>query len=216
MHHLTLVQEFHRAFEIARVEGATLNALSTSVLRGRLISEEGLHELARAFGARDVVGVLDALIDLEYVVLGTYDVHGLEPRRDAETELEPSDSTPHVMDRGLQLNALAQVAFHLGDYLSAASAYDRDGIQSALNGMLRVVFAALNAGGMWKVRAAAFAEVHRSNMSKLGLDGRPMRDETGKVVKGPSYTPPNLISIVALYTPPPVQTPYWPHPLDGY
>jgi predicted HAD superfamily Cof-like phosphohydrolase len=33
----------------------------------------------------------------------------------------------------------------------------------------------------------AFAEVHRSNMSKLGADGRPVRRADGKLLKGPNY-----------------------------
>ena len=39
---------------------------------------------------------------------------------------------------------------------------------------------------------ACFAEVHRSNMSKLGADGKPIYREDGKVLKGPSYSPPDL------------------------
>lgn len=34
----------------------------------------------------------------------------------------------------------------------------------------------------------AFTEVHRSNMSKLGLDGKPILREDGKVLKGPRYS----------------------------
>lgn len=41
-----------------------------------------------------------------------------------------------------------------------------------------------------------FAEVHRSNMSKLGGDGKPVRREDGKVLKGPNYSPANLEGIV--------------------
>lgn len=37
-----------------------------------------------------------------------------------------------------------------------------------------------------------FDEVHLSNMSKLGPDGRPIYREDGKVLKGPSYFAPNL------------------------
>ena len=37
-----------------------------------------------------------------------------------------------------------------------------------------------------------FREVHVSNMSKLGEDGKPIYREDGKVVKGPNYRPPNL------------------------
>lgn len=38
----------------------------------------------------------------------------------------------------------------------------------------------------------AFTEVHRSNMSKLGTDGKPVLREDGKVLKGPNYSPANL------------------------
>jgi NTP pyrophosphatase (non-canonical NTP hydrolase) len=33
----------------------------------------------------------------------------------------------------------------------------------------------------------AFEAVHRSNMSKLGADGKPVRREDGKLLKGPDY-----------------------------
>lgn len=38
----------------------------------------------------------------------------------------------------------------------------------------------------------AFREVHRSNMSKLGADGKPIYREDGKILKGLNFTPPNL------------------------
>lgn len=37
-----------------------------------------------------------------------------------------------------------------------------------------------------------FEEVHHSNMSKLGEDGKPIYREDGKVLKGPNYQPPEL------------------------
>ena len=43
---------------------------------------------------------------------------------------------------------------------------------------------------------ACFREVQRSNMSKLGADGKPMYREDGKVLKGPKYSEPNLKSIL--------------------
>ena len=39
------------------------------------------------------------------------------------------------------------------------------------------------------VEPDAYEEVHRSNMSKLGEDGRPLRRADGKALKGPNYTP---------------------------
>lgn len=35
-------------------------------------------------------------------------------------------------------------------------------------------------------------QVHASNMSKLGADGKPVLREDGKVLKGPGYRPPDL------------------------
>lgn len=39
-------------------------------------------------------------------------------------------------------------------------------------------------------------EIHRSNMSKLGADGKPLIREDGKVLKGPNYTPPDIAGIL--------------------
>ena len=41
-----------------------------------------------------------------------------------------------------------------------------------------------------------YSEVHRSNMSKLGEDGKPIYREDGKVMKGPDYFHPNLKDIL--------------------
>ena len=38
----------------------------------------------------------------------------------------------------------------------------------------------------------ALDRVHKSNMSKLGEDGKPIYREDGKVLKGPNYKPPTL------------------------
>ena len=46
--------------------------------------------------------------------------------------------------------------------------------------------------GMGHVKPAAQREVHRSNMSKLGADGAPIIKPSGRVAKGPNYSPPDL------------------------
>lgn len=43
---------------------------------------------------------------------------------------------------------------------------------------------------------ALLAEVHRSNMSKLGADGKPVRREDGKTLKGPNYSPPDIAGVL--------------------
>ena len=42
----------------------------------------------------------------------------------------------------------------------------------------------------------ALDRVHKSNMSKLDEDGKPIYREDGKVLKGPNYQPPNLEDLV--------------------
>jgi predicted HAD superfamily Cof-like phosphohydrolase len=41
-----------------------------------------------------------------------------------------------------------------------------------------------------------FEEIQASNMSKLGLDGKPIYREDGKVMKGPKYFKPNIKAIL--------------------
>jgi predicted HAD superfamily Cof-like phosphohydrolase len=43
---------------------------------------------------------------------------------------------------------------------------------------------------------AVFEEVHRSNMSKLGDDGKPIYREDGKVLKSPSYRPADVHGVL--------------------
>ena len=63
-------------------------------------------------------------------------------------------------------------------------------IADALTDILYVTYGAGHAYGINLDKC--FAEVQRSNMSKLGQDGKPIYNEKGKVMKGPNYFEPNL------------------------
>jgi predicted HAD superfamily Cof-like phosphohydrolase len=69
-------------------------------------------------------------------------------------------------------------------------------IADALTDILYVVYGAGHAFGI--DLDACYAEVHASNMSKLGEDGKPMKREDGKVMKGPNYFEPDLGYILGL------------------
>ena len=43
---------------------------------------------------------------------------------------------------------------------------------------------------------AVVEEIHRSNMSKLGADGKPVRRADGKILKGPSYFKPDIARVL--------------------
>ena len=63
-------------------------------------------------------------------------------------------------------------------------------IADALTDILYVTYGAGHAYGINLDNC--FDEVQKSNMSKLGADGKPIYDENGKVMKGPNYFKPNL------------------------
>ena len=63
-------------------------------------------------------------------------------------------------------------------------------VADALTDILYVTYGAGHAFGIDLDRC--FDEVQASNMSKLGADGKPIYNESGKVMKGPNYFEPNL------------------------
>ena len=63
-------------------------------------------------------------------------------------------------------------------------------VADALTDILYVTYGAGHAFGINLDKC--FAEVQSSNMSKLGIDGKPIYNEKGKVMKGPKYFKPNL------------------------
>ena len=63
-------------------------------------------------------------------------------------------------------------------------------VADALTDILYVTYGAGHAFGIDLDKC--FDEVQASNMSKLGADGRPIYNESGKVMKGPNYFEPNL------------------------
>ena len=68
-------------------------------------------------------------------------------------------------------------------------------VADALTDILYVTYGAGHAFGIDLDKC--FAEVQSSNMSKLGLDGKPIYNDKGKVMKGPKYFRPNLEKFVA-------------------
>ena len=63
-------------------------------------------------------------------------------------------------------------------------------VADALTDLLYVVYGAGHSFGIDLDKC--FAEVQRSNLSKLDIDGKPIYNENGKVMKGPNYSKPNL------------------------
>ncbi len=67
-------------------------------------------------------------------------------------------------------------------------------VADALTDILYVTYGAGHAFGINLDKC--FNEVQNSNMSKLGLNGKPIYNEFGKVIKGPKYFKPNLSKFI--------------------
>jgi len=80
----------------------------------------------------------------------------------------------------------------LVEYLDACNNDDLVEITDALADQLYILLGTMIAHGMQDIIGDVFNEVHRSNMSKLGEDGKPIYREDGKVLKGPNFSKPDI------------------------
>ncbi len=83
----------------------------------------------------------------------------------------------------------------LSEFKEAIEKKDIKEVADALTDILYVTYGAGHAFGINLDKC--FEEVQNSNMSKLGSDGKPIYNESGKVMKGPNYFKPNLEKFVA-------------------
>lgn len=82
------------------------------------------------------------------------------------------------------------------EYLEAANNDDLVEVADALGDMLYILCGTILEHGMQYKIEEVFEEIQRSNMSKLGADGKPIYREDGKVLKGPNYFKPDIQTII--------------------
>ena len=82
------------------------------------------------------------------------------------------------------------------EYLEAAQNNDLVEVADALGDMLYILCGTIIEHGMQDKIEEVFNEIQRSNMSKLGEDGKPIYREDGKVLKGPNYFKPDFSKIL--------------------
>lgn len=82
------------------------------------------------------------------------------------------------------------------EYLDAAMSGDTKEVADALGDKLYILCGTILAHGMQDIIEDVFAEIQRSNMSKLAPGGRVLRREDGKILKGSDYSAPDLQSII--------------------
>ena len=82
------------------------------------------------------------------------------------------------------------------EYLQAVKSNDLIEIGDALGDMLYILCGTIISHGFQDKIEAIFDEIQRSNMSKLGSDGKPIYREDGKVLKGPNYFKPDIEKVL--------------------
>ena len=106
-----------------------------------------------------------------------------------EVKTKPSFSTDKINKLRLDL-----IKEELGELTEAMNNKDLLEVADALTDILYVTYGAGHSLGIDLDKC--FDEVQNSNMSKLDENGKPIFNESGKVMKGPNYFKPNLSKFV--------------------
>ena len=102
-------------------------------------------------------------------------------------EIKEKAAFPNAKITALRVDLIKE---ELNELKSAINQKDLKEVADALTDILYVTYGAGHAFGINLDKC--FEEVQNSNMSKLGLDGKPIYNEKGKVMKGPNYFKPDL------------------------
>lgn len=108
----------------------------------------------------------------------------------------PVEESPVIPEARIQMR-LAILEEEVAELRAAAQVGDMVEVLDALCDIQYVLDGTFLEFGLHKLKDRAMAEVHASNMSKLGADGRPVLREDGKVLKGPFFRRPDLTRILA-------------------
>jgi len=106
-----------------------------------------------------------------------------------EVKTKPSFSTDRI--NSLRYDLIKEELEELKDAIENKDLLE---VADALTDILYVTYGAGHALGIDLDKC--FEEVQNSNMSKLGEDGKPIYNESGKVMKGPKYFKPDLTKFV--------------------
>ena len=109
---------------------------------------------------------------------------------DQEVKTKPSFSTDKINKLRIDL-----IREELNELQEAMKNNDLLEVADALTDILYVTYGAGHAFGIDLDKC--FDEVQNSNMSKLGDNGKPIYNESGKVMKGPNYFKPDLSKFVS-------------------
>lgn len=208
-----LIAEFHDKFGHPNHTGVHIENLRNEALanlRLNLMSEEItegedaeliLDDVEQDEYAKQaaVIEIFDSLVDVAVITLGTACAYGLrlDSNEPSEELVEKLVDNPSILGpiraefKTLEQNLTDLVTFPL------TKAYLASAVLRNLQDILDNCIATATVLGFPFERG--FVEVHASNMSKLGADGKPIYREDGKILKGPNYFKANLEKVLNDY-----------------
>jgi predicted HAD superfamily Cof-like phosphohydrolase len=111
-----------------------------------------------------------------------------------ETFGVPIGTRPALSDAATNLLRLKLIGEEYDELILAIEAGDIIATADALGDLSYVTYGAALTWGI--PLDAVITEIHRSNMTKLGLDGKPIFRADGKILKGPNFEPPDLRRVI--------------------
>jgi len=106
-----------------------------------------------------------------------------------EIKTKPSLSSEKI--NNLRINLISEELEELKD------AIKKNDLKETIDALTDILYVTYGAGHAFGIDLdKCFEEVQNSNMSKLGDDGKPIYNESGKVMKGPNYFKPDLLKFI--------------------
>lgn len=192
---LQMVRDFHTAFNYNQkphgCEEVEVPIDKVVYARMSFLSEE-LAEILLNLASGNREKQLDGAVDLAYFALGTLAIVGKGVYVPAGGYALVTDT--NIAGKEIHLRTMID-AVNKTLFLMTFLSSDPEARKDLDKGLSYIVHTCVSFAEE-RIKAdfyGAFAEVQRSNMSKLGADGKPLYNEAGKIQKGPGYSEPNLL-----------------------
>jgi len=193
---VTRVTNFHKKFSHPIAQKPIMILKDRFELRFDMLREEN-EEYIDASEENDLIEVADAIGDMLYILSGTMIEHGLIK------EIKPIE----ILDNGDKIRSITLAEsvdfFEIirkanEEYIKSCERNDLIGVKNSIELLIKYLTHLISEHNLSSKIELVFDEIHKSNMSKLGEDGKPIYREDGKILKGPNYFKPNIKDILNL------------------
>ena len=120
-----------------------------------------------------------------------------EETKELEEALAEGDKE-HILKESADVLYVMAPAFVLSTFMEEVGYLSEDKILKLIEKLQKAEQALVKVKDIFTAETVELAvdRVHKSNMSKLGDDGKPIRREDGKIMKGPNYKAPDLKDLI--------------------